>query len=80
MSTGTMVTEADTPPVAFNSASALAKAQAAAVAVAQRCKAEQDAEDVARDIAKSPANQSILAKGYFFNSFGRFLATSPMQP
>ena len=62
----------DGAPSAFNSATAVAKAQLAAIAVAQRCKAEKDAEDVARAIAKSPASQPILAEGHFSDSFGRF--------
>ena len=70
----------DGAPIAFNSATAVAKAQLAAIAVAQRCKAEKDAEDVARAIAKAPDNQAILQKGFFFDSFGRFLDVSPMQP
>ena len=69
-----------TLPVAFSTDIAVKKAQVAAIAVAERCeaeaakqKADKDYDDVARAIARAPANQQILAQGYFANTFGQFI-------
>ena len=69
-----------TGPVAFSTDIAVKKAQAAAIAVAERCateaakqKADKDYDDVACAIARAPDNQQILAQGFFASTFGRFI-------